>query len=57
MTAAIPTYIAYNYLVSRVQNQVLDMEKAANEIVAFLARRGDTEAVDEPIVLAEKQEP
>jgi biopolymer transport protein ExbB len=57
LVVAIPTYIAYNYLVSRVQNHVLDMEKAANEIVAFLSRREDTEAGDEPIVLAEKQEP
>jgi biopolymer transport protein ExbB len=55
LVVAIPTYIAYNYLVSRVQNQVLDMEKAANEIVAFMSRREDSEAMDEPIILAEKQ--
>jgi biopolymer transport protein ExbB len=39
LVVAIPSYIAYNYLVSRVQNLVLDMEKAANETVQFLARR------------------
>ena len=39
LVVAVPTYIAYNYLVSRVQNLVLDMEKAANEIAGFLSRR------------------
>ena len=39
LVVAIPSYIAYNYLVSRVQNLVLDMEKAANETVQYLARR------------------
>lgn len=35
---AVPTYVAYNYLVSRVQNLVLDMERAANEMIGFLTR-------------------
>ena len=39
LVVAIPSYIAYNYLVSRVQNLVLDMEKAANETVQYLARK------------------
>jgi biopolymer transport protein ExbB len=39
LVVAIPSYIAYNYLVSRVQNLVLDMEKAANETVQYLVRR------------------
>lgn len=39
LALAIPTYIAYNFLVSRVQSIVLDMEKAANEIVTYLTRR------------------
>jgi biopolymer transport protein ExbB len=39
LVVAIPSYIAYNYLVGRVQNLVLDMEKAANETVQYLARR------------------
>jgi biopolymer transport protein ExbB len=33
LAVAIPCYTAYNYLVSRVQTIVLDMEKAATEIV------------------------
>jgi biopolymer transport protein ExbB len=40
LVVAIPSYIAYNYLVSRVQNLVLDMEKAANETVQYLVRQG-----------------
>jgi biopolymer transport protein ExbB len=39
LVVAIPSYVAYNYLVSRVQNLVLDMEQAANEIVQYLARK------------------
>jgi len=39
LVVAIPSYIGYNYLVSRVQNLVLDMEKAANETVQYLAHR------------------
>ncbi|HTS19328.1 MAG TPA: MotA/TolQ/ExbB proton channel family protein [Verrucomicrobiae bacterium] len=39
LVVAIPSYIAYNYLVNRVQNLVLDMEKAANEVVQYLGRR------------------
>ena len=39
LVVAVPTYVAYNYLVSRVQHLVLDMEKAANEMVALLVRR------------------
>jgi len=56
LVVAVPTYIAYNYLVSRVQNLVLDMERAANEIVSFLTRRGELgEPSDEPIMLPQKQ--
>ena len=39
LVVAIPAYVGYNYLVSRMQSLVLDMEKAANEIVNFLTRR------------------
>ncbi len=39
LVVAIPSYIAYNYLVSRVQNLVLDMERAANETVQYLVRK------------------
>ena len=55
LIVAIPSYVAYNYLVSRVQNLVVDMEKAANEILAYLVRGEDRAPLDEPIILAEKQ--
>jgi len=37
LAAAIPAYAGYNYLVSRVNSIVLDMEKAATEIVNIVA--------------------
>jgi len=39
LAVAIPAYVGYNYLVSRMRSIVLDMEKAANEIINFLTRR------------------
>ena len=48
LVIAVPAYIAYNYLVSRVHNLVLDMEKAGNEIINFLTRPATTES--EPYV-------
>jgi biopolymer transport protein ExbB len=36
---AIPSFIAYNYLVSRVDAIVLDMEKCATEMVNYFAAR------------------
>ena len=33
LTVAIPTFVAYNYLVSRVNSFVFDMERAATEMV------------------------
>lgn len=41
LTVAIPTYVAYNYLVSRVDSLVLDMEKSATELVNILSERGE----------------
>ena len=42
LSVAIPTYVAYNYLVSRVDNFVLDMEKSATELVNVLSdQRGE----------------
>ena len=55
LVVAIPSYVAYNYLVSRVQNLVVDMEKAANEILVYLTRRDDRALLDEPVIFAEKQ--
>ena len=37
LAVSIPCYAAYNYLVSRVNGIVLDMEKAATEIANILA--------------------
>lgn len=36
LAVAIPTHAGYNYLVSRVNNIVLDMERAASEIVKIV---------------------
>ena len=36
LVVAIPTYVAYNYLVSRVNNFILEMEKASTELINFL---------------------
>lgn len=36
LIVAIPTYVAYNFLVSRVNNFILEMEKSATELVNFL---------------------
>jgi biopolymer transport protein ExbB len=44
LVVAILAYVAYNYLVSRVQNLVLDMERSANDMVNFLTRRDNVEA-------------
>ena len=44
LTAAIPCYLGYNYLVSRVNAITLDMEKAALEITAFFDRRAGEDA-------------
>lgn len=41
LCVAIPCYVAYNYLVSRIESITLDMEKAAAEIVYFFKRNGD----------------
>jgi len=39
LSVAIPTYVAYNYLVSRVNSFVLDMEKSATELVNVLVAK------------------
>lgn len=52
LTAAIPCYLGYNYLVSRVDAITLDMEKAALEITGFFERR---KAVDKQAPEPEKQ--
>jgi len=42
LAVAIPLHAGYNYLVSRVNSIVLDMERAANEIVAIVTENGRT---------------
>ena len=41
LSIAIPTYVAYNYLVSRVGNFVLDMEKSATGLTNLLSEQKD----------------
>ena len=43
LKTAIPCYLGYNYLVTRVNAITLDMEKAALEITAFFERRRSSE--------------
>lgn len=45
LSVAIPAYVAYNYLVSRVGALVLDMEKSATEVVNLLTSRGDEDEI------------
>jgi len=40
LSVAIPTFVAYNYLVSRVDGFVLDMEKSATDLLNILTVRG-----------------
>ncbi|MBL7081972.1 MAG: MotA/TolQ/ExbB proton channel family protein, partial [Candidatus Omnitrophica bacterium] len=37
LLVAIPAFVVYNYLVSRVNSFLLEMEKASTELVNFLA--------------------
>lgn len=39
LAVAIPCYLAYNYLVARVNSITLDMEKASLEMLGFMERR------------------
>ncbi len=40
LAVAIPTYAAYNFLISRVETIVLDMERASVDVLSFLTKRG-----------------
>jgi len=42
LSVAIPTYVVYNYLVSRVNSFVLDMEKSATELVNILSEQRES---------------
>ncbi len=45
LCVAIPTYVAYNYLVSRVDGFVLDMERSATDLLNILAEKRDENAI------------
>lgn len=42
LAVAIPTYVAYNYLVSQVDSLIYDMERSATDLVNILSSRRDT---------------
>ena len=42
LAVAIPTYVAYNYLVSQVDSLVYDMERSATDLVNLLSSGRDT---------------
>lgn len=42
LSVAIPTYVAYNYLVSQVDNLVYEMERSATDLVNLLSSKRDT---------------
>jgi len=52
LCVAIPCHIAYNYLVSRVETIILDMEKASSEIIYFFKNRFKNEP-EEPVPAVE----
>lgn len=41
LMVAIPTFVAYNYLVSRVKWFILEMERAATDLVNILSQKGE----------------
>ena len=46
LVVAIPTYVAYNYLVSRVEIVVVDMERGATELLDMLADRREQQELE-----------
>ena len=44
LIVAIPTFVAYNYLIGRVNNFVLEMERTATELLNFLCHITEVEA-------------
>ena len=45
LCVAIPAYVAYNYLVSRVDGFVLDMERSATDLLTLLSEKREEDAV------------
>ena len=44
LLVAIPTFVAYNYCVNRINHFILDMERAATELVNFMCQITETNA-------------
>lgn len=45
LCVAIPTFVAYNYLTSRVDGLVLDMEKSASDLMSTLSEKRDVSEI------------
>ena len=45
LVVAIPTYVAYNYLVSRVESEVVEMDRCSTEVVNLLSAERDEYAI------------
>ncbi len=43
LVVAIPTFVAYNYFVSRINNVILEMERGATELVNYLGHISESE--------------
>ncbi len=54
LSVAIPTYVAYNYLVSQVNGLIYDMERSASDLLSLLSSRRDTYEVKTPFKNREK---
>ena len=45
LAVAIPTYVAYNFLVSKVDGAVLEMEKSATDLINILGAKREEDEV------------
>ena len=45
LSVAIPAYVAYNFLVSKVDGFVLEMEKSATDVINILVAKRDENEV------------
>lgn len=49
LMVAIPTFVAYNYCVSRISRFTLEMERAATELVNFMCHMAETGAFEQTV--------
>ncbi|MBI5415208.1 MAG: MotA/TolQ/ExbB proton channel family protein [Candidatus Omnitrophica bacterium] len=49
LMVAIPTYVAYNYCVSRINQFVLEMERGATELINFMSHITQAGAVEQTV--------